>query len=70
MRYFLLISLLLTSACSSWGNSPATQFANVTYDESYIQEMVRARVAACMNNPKFCDNVDTAANGGTAFRAF
>jgi hypothetical protein len=59
MKYLLLITLVLTSACSSWGNAPAQQFANVTYDENYIEEMVRARVLACRNNPKFCDNYDS-----------
>jgi hypothetical protein len=69
MKYLFLTAMLLTSACSSWGNAPAQQFANVTYDENYIQEMVNARVAACLNNPQFCDNANSKPNT-PAFRSF
>lgn len=62
MRYLLLVSLLLTTACSSWGNDPATQFANVTYNEKYLNEMVKARIKACQANAKFCEAFEMSTN--------
>jgi hypothetical protein len=69
MKYLLLITLIATSACSSWGNSPAQQFANVTYSEDYIQEMVRTRVQACRNNPDFCEELNAKPVEGYSYRS-
>lgn len=54
MKKLLLISLLLTSACSSWGNDPASQFANVTYDENYYRQLEIMRAAACEMSDSSC----------------
>ena len=57
MRYLLLVPLFLTTACAGagWGNDPAAQFAHVTYDSEYTEEMLKAQSEACLRNTKFCD---------------
>lgn len=54
MKKLLLISLLLTSACSSWGNDPASQFANVTYDSNYYEKMAKMQEDACVYRASAC----------------
>lgn len=54
MKKLLLISLLLTSACSSWGNDPASQFANVSYDNNYYQKMWQMQEDACEMRKSSC----------------
>lgn len=54
MKKLLLISLMLTSACSSYGNDPATQFAGIQYDASYYKAMELMQAEACETNPAYC----------------
>jgi len=70
MRYILIATLLLTSACSSWGNDPASQFANVTYGEEYLNEMLNARLKACKANIKFCDDFNVTEDYHQQFRNY
>ena len=54
MKKILLISLMLTSACSSYGNDPASQFAGVTYDSAYYEKMAKMQEDACKLRSSSC----------------
>ena len=54
MKKLLPISLMLTSACSSYGNDPASQFAGVQYDANYYKRMEIMQAEACELRETYC----------------
>lgn len=51
MKNLSILLLVLTGACSSYGNNPAADFADIKIEEGYYEKM---QAESCKVNVKFC----------------